>query len=177
MQANGKRSALIKIAKVKGTKALGKIVKGRAEAGFNLEAEPATASSGRKRSGTKSSAATEGSPNRAYWGGMVGYGRDSMDVNVNDSITNAFREKASLSGSGFSAKGLFDYEVFPQAWFRFTTGLEMFKVSGPAKCGSGNSQTCDTNINYLTLDFMARYVFGSGMIRPWGGLFVGLLFR
>jgi hypothetical protein len=174
VKADGKRSALIKIAKVKGDKAIGKILKGKAAAGMSLEPQPSKVTA--DRGGSRRSVGDSAPAGRSYWGGLFGYGRDSMDVNINNSITGAFQEKGSLSGSGFSAKGLFDYEIFSQVWFRFTAGLEMFKVSGPAKCGSGNAQPCDANINYLSMDFLGRYVFSNGTMRPWLGAGVGLLF-
>jgi len=177
VMANGKRSGLIRIAKVKGEKAIGKITKGNVSAGMSLELQPSKVTAGGGGGNGKRAAQADSSPTgRSYWGALFGYARDSMDVNVNDSITGAFKSKASLSGSGFSAKGLFDYEVFSQVWFRFTGGLEMFKVSGPASCGTLNGQTCDANINYLSMDFVARYAFSSGTLRPWAGLGVGLLF-
>lgn len=175
--ASGKRSALIRIAKVKGDKAIGKIMKGSASAGMKLELAPSkVASGGGGGGGSSKKPAASSSDGRSYWGAIFGYGRDSMDVNVNDSITGAFKEKASLSGSGFSAKGLFDYEVFPQVWFRGTAGLEMFKVAGPAKCGTLNGEACTADINYISMDFVARYVFTTSSFRPWVGFGVGLLF-
>jgi len=180
VKSDGKRSGLIKIAKVKGDKAIARIVKGRVAVGQTLELQPSRVTpgaGGRTARTSGRSAPTAASPSgRSYWGAIFGYSRDSMDVNVNDSVTGLFRERASLSGSGFSGKGLFDYELFNQVWFRGTAGLEMFKVTGPAKCGTGNAQTCDANINYLTMDFLGRYVFATGNFRPWLGGGVGLLF-
>ncbi len=175
--SGGKRTGLIKVAKVKGEKAIGKIVKGSVGAGMKLELAPSKNASGGGGGGSNKRATTETkSDGRSYWGAMFGYGRDSMDVNVNDSVTGAFKEKAALSGSGFSAKGLFDYEVFSQVWFRGTAGLEMFKVAGPAKCGNLNGEACTADINYISMDFVARYVFTTTSFRPWLGFGVGLLF-
>lgn len=174
---NGKRAGIVKISKVKGEKAIGRVIKGNVTAGMSTEIQPAKVTGGGSGTPKAKRASSDSAPaGRSYWGGLFGYGRDSMDVNVNDSVTGDFRKKASLSGSGFSAKGLFDYEIFSQVWFRFTAGLEMFKVSGPKECGSLNQQTCDANINYLSMDFLGRYVFSDGSMRPWLGAGVGLLF-
>ena len=176
---NGKRAGMVKISKVKGEKAIGRVIKGNVAAGMSTELQPAKVTGGGSGSGgpkTKRASSDSAPAGRSYWGGLFGYGLNSMDVNVNDSVTGDFRKKASLSGSGFSAKGLFDYEMFSQVWFRFTGGLEMFKVSGPKECGSQNRQTCDANINYLSMDFLGRYVFSNGSLRPWLGAGVGLLF-
>jgi outer membrane protein W len=52
----------------------------------------------------------------------------------------------------------------------------MFNVTGAAKCADLNSQTCDAKIMYWSFDFIGRYVFSNGNIRPWAGAGLGLLF-
>lgn len=176
IKSNGKRSAIIKISKVKGEKAIGKIIKGKAEAGMSMELKPASIA-GSGGSSKKSSGDGAKPTGGSYWGVIAGYAQDSMSVNVNSStVAGQSLGQANLSGSGFSFKGLFDYELFPQIWFRGTTGLEMFNVSGDAKCGPLNRDACDAKINYLTFDFMARYVFTTDSFRPWAGFGIGLLF-
>ena len=174
IRPDGKRSAILKIAKVKGEKAIARVLKGKAATGMTLELK---ASSVTKNSGDGSdSADAAGGRKRSYWGGLFGFAQDSMDVNINNGTTGLFQEKGSLSGSAFSAKGLFDYELFPRVWFRGTTGLEGFSVSGPAKCGAANNEVCTADLYYLSFDFIGRYVFSEGKIRPWAGGGIGLLF-
>src|SRR5262249_4316624 len=83
---------------------------------------------------------------------------------------------ANLTGSSFSAMGLFDYELFPQIWFRGLGGLEGFSVAGNSICGAGNAQGCNASIYYLSLDFMGRYVFATGDMRPWIAGGIALMF-
>lgn len=175
LSSNGKRSGIVKVAKVKGDKAIGRILKGRVQANMSLESKNSSASSSSRTASQTNSKSTP-SDGRSYWGLLLGYGMDSMSVNVNNSSTNVFLEKVDLKGSGFSAKALFDYELFNQIWFRGATGLETFKATGDAKCGTLNQQTCEANISYLSLDFLGRYVFSKGSFRPWLGAGVGLLF-
>ncbi len=172
LKADGKRAAVIQIGKVKGEKAIGKITKGKAQVGMALELKGNQVVS-RSKSRSYVSPVSDG---RSYWGAIFGYGMDSMTVNINDSLDNHFIQKGDLSGSGFSVKGLFDYELFPQVWFRGTSGLEMFNVAGPSKCGALNQQACNAKINYLSFDFVGRYVFSNSQIRPWLGGGLGLLF-
>jgi hypothetical protein len=181
VKPDGKRAAIIKISKVKGEKAIGKVLKGKAASGYTLELKPSEVAqkSRPKRSSDDPSSEPTSEPvggKRSYWGGYFGFAQDSMDVNVNDFVSGTFREKASLSGNGFSAKGLFDYELFPQVWFRGTTGLEGFSVSGKTACGVNNAEACNADIYYLSFDFLGRYVFSEGSARPWIGAGVGLLF-
>jgi hypothetical protein len=174
VKSNGKRSALIQISKVKGEKAIGKVSKGKASVGETLELKGAgVVKNSRPSSGGSSIVSPSG---RSYWGAIAGYAMDSMNVAVKDSIDNHDRGRADLSGSGYSIKGLFDYELFPQVWFRGLSGIEMFNVTGPAKCADLNSQTCDAKIMYWSFDFIGRYVFSNGNIRPWAGAGLGLLF-
>lgn len=182
VKPDGKRAAVIKISKVKGAKAIGKVVKGKAAAGHTLELKPsevAQKSKNRPSQDSSSSADSSGSPpssSRSYWGAYFGFAQDSMSVNVNDFNTGLFLRKEELSGNGFSAKALFDYELFPQVWFRGTSGLEGFSVSGASVCGTGNVETCNADLYYLSFDFMARYLFSMGTTRPWAGAGIGLLF-
>jgi hypothetical protein len=173
VKSNGKRSALIQISKVKGEKAIGKVSKGKAAVGEALELKGAGVVKSSPRSNGGSSVVSP--TGRSYWGAIAGYAMDSMNVSVKRSVDNADLGKADLSGSGYSIKALFDYELFPQVWFRGLSGIEMFNVTGPAKCGDLNGQTCDAKIMYWSFDFIGRYVFSNGNIRPWAGAGLGLL--
>lgn len=181
VKADGKRAAIIKISKVKGEKAIGKVLKGKAATGYTLELKPSdVALKSKNRSSQDGSGSDEASSSpsssRAYWGGYFGFAQDSMTVNVNDFTSGLFLRKEELTGNGFSAKGLFDYELFPQVWFRGTSGLEGFSVSGAAVCGTNNAETCNADLYYLSVDFLARYLFSMGTARPWVGGGIGLLF-
>ena len=178
---DGKRRGLIKISKVKGEKAIGKLTKGKAAPGYTLEfkQQKSAKSAAPSDGGMASPSMNDGSgtATRAYWGALFGFGMDSMSVRVTGPPpTNIDYGTVAMTGTGFSAKGLFDYEVFSQFWFRGTTGVETFNASGDAKCGVGNTDTCTAKLMYLTFDFIARYVFGKGSFRPWVGGGFGLLF-
>ena len=175
--ADGKRHGIIEVTKVKGDKAIAKITKGKVQVGMSLEHKGSGGGGGKsqakRRKGSKSSEIAAG---RSYWGGMVGYSRDTMKVQVNDFNTGQPRETTSLSGSAFSAMAFFDYELFPQIWFRGLGGLEGFGVSGNSICGTANKETCNASIYYLSMDFLGRYVFSSGGFRPWLGGGIALMF-
>jgi hypothetical protein len=49
-------------------------------------------------------------------------------------------------------------------------------VSGSNLCGVANVSSCTTEINYLTFDFLGRYLFSMGTFRPWLGGGVSLLY-
>jgi hypothetical protein len=72
--------------------------------------------------------------------------------------------------------GFFDYEMYPQIWFRGLTGLEGFSASGASMCGSQNTSACNASIYYISFDGMARYVFMNGNFRPWLGAGIALMF-
>ncbi len=178
---DGKKKAVIKISKVKGDKAIGRLTKGKAATGYTLEYKQQKMASGSK---SKSSAAPmaeasqdDGSTEwvRAYWGILGGYSIDTMSVSVTSAL-NTNLGTVNMSGNGFSAKGFFDYELFSNIWFRGTTGVEMFNAAGGNICGTNNNAACNAKLTYLTFDFIGRYVFGHGNFRPWVGAGLGLLF-
>lgn len=167
--SDGKHRGILKITKVKGDKAIAKLLKGKAEPGMTTEPRPANAGMS-KHGGSKAG------NSRSYIGGVVGLAMDKMSVQVNNFATNVPIGTANLSGMSFSALALFDYQMFPQIWFRGLGGLEGFSVTGAAMCGTGNTQTCNATIYYLAGDFLARYLFSEGDMRPWLGGGVELMF-
>ncbi len=171
LSSDGGRKALIRISKIKGDKAIGKIIKGRPAQGMALELRTKSASVAYKNNPYNAE-----NKNRAYWGGLFGYSRDSMNVDINNSLSGQFLQTVNMTGSGFSGKALLDYELVPQVWFRGSSGLEMFNVSGGSVCGESNAQSCDAKIIYMTFDFLGRYVFKQGRLSPWLGAGVSLLF-
>jgi hypothetical protein len=187
---DGKKKGLIKVEKIKGDKAIGKLGKGKAEVGMALQRKSgsATASgsgstgSGSTGSGSSASGTTPGSA-RSYFGVMAGYTRDSMKTKVNDkdSSSPTVIGEAAMTGSGFSLKGLFDYELFKQVWFRGTVGIEQFNVAGSFQRTATstnnipNCDSCTTSIMYLAFDFVGRYVFSEGKFRPWLGFGISML--
>lgn len=183
MSADGKRKALISISKVKGDKAIGKIEKGNAAAGMSLQhkgasgdgATPSNKKVARKKGAT--SATETAAHAKSYWGVMAGFSMDKMSVLVKPNIGGFTEQTTSLSGSSFSGNAFFDYELFPQVWFRGLGGIEGFNVSGSSICGVGNSEACTANIYYLSVDFIARYIFvNTGTFRPWLGGGLAMMF-
>jgi len=173
LSADGKRVALVLVNKIKGEKAIGKVIKGgNVTAGMTLEMRPSK-KAGHPTSTAKASSGDSSSGQRAYWGAIFGFGLDSMKVNV--STSNA---TADMSGTGFSGKLLFDYELLPQVWFRGAGGVESFNASGGNVCGptAAAREACDAKIMYIDVDFLGRYVFSQGSFRPWLGAGVALLF-
>jgi outer membrane protein W len=180
----GKKKALIKIKAIRGDRAAAFLGKGKAETGWTAKVSDKSKGGGTKTAGrSRRSQEAETSPapsgeTRSYWGAVVGFSMDSMSVDVdNSSPADGVADKTvSLSGSSFSAKGLFDYLVFPQIWFRGMTGLEGLAASGSAEVGCDGGKTCEVNIYYLSFDFWGRYVFTNGGFRPWLGAGFSLMF-
>ncbi len=174
--ADGKNRGIIQIAKIKGDRAIGRITKGRAEVGMTIEPKGSNTPVAAQPTRMKKSSSEGGAKGRSYWGGILGFGMDSMKAKVLDGTTHAFRETVALSGTSFSGAALFDYELFSQIWFRGLGGIEGFNVTGSSVCGTVNNETCNAKLYYLSLDFLGRYIFSEGNFRPWLGGGVGLMF-
>lgn len=189
LDKSGKKKALIKIMKVKGNKALALLGKGNAAKGFTLKYRPKKGEStaNRPKGGesdkedtTAESADSGGSAagsSQMYFGVMLGFSQNSMDVELQDDA-GASRGSTSLSGNGYSAKALVDYNLFSGIWFRGMFGVEQFNVSGDKLCGLSPSfnSTCTAEIMYLSLDMWGRYLFSEGSFRPWVGGGFSLMF-
>jgi hypothetical protein len=165
LNPSGKKKAIIQITKVKGNQAVGRVTAGRAEVGMVLMK--------RGSGGGGSSYASRGGSgfmkNRSYWGGMLGYGMNKMNVDLGTTPARS----TSMSGSSFSAMGIFDYQLFDRIWFRGGAGYQGFQTTSGDSCVGGS---CNANISYLNLMFTGRYLFTDDNFRPWLGLGFDMLF-
>ncbi len=153
--SNGKKRGIIQISKTNksGTKAVGKLIVGKAQKGWSTDSG---------RDATKSSNNMSSKKSLRY-GGIVGFSMDSMEVAL-------LNEKVDLSGTGFSVKGAFDFSFSESIQFRGRVGAESFSASGDAQtaiCTGGNS--CEVDITYITAEGMAQYYLNSGKYSFWIG--------
>ena len=113
-----------------------------------------------------------------FWGLIAGFAQNSMDVKLKDNNGDD-RGDVSMSGNGFSAKGLLDYKLLESVWFRGMAGIEQFNTTAGNECGNNDpdydNAACETDIMYISLDLWGRYVFSSGSFRPWAGAGFSLL--
>ena len=177
---SGKKRGLVKVKKVKGTKAIGVISKkSKAMKGWTLRERVRKVSKRRKRSRGDDEYDPRTSLKKIAFGVLIGMNIANMEVKQIgfDPIFN----DATLTGTGFSGKLFGDYNLFGGLWFRGTLGLEQLALEGEEDnlvCIEDMSppadKLCEVSINYLSADFLARYVFGIKMFRPWigGGLSV-----
>ena len=174
--SDGKRKGILQINKVKGDKAIGKILKGKVDVGQTLEKR--ASGGGAVAGGSKShSGGSSASTSNAFWGGMAGISMDKMSVGVNSAtVSGAKAGTAAMSGIGYSAMGFYDYQAWNLIWFRGLGGLEGFNAAGGNICGTSNTSACNASIYYISLDFVGRFVFSQGNLRPWIGAGVALMF-
>jgi hypothetical protein len=175
----GKRKALVKIKGVKGSRAVGIVGKGKAQAGWKAKISEKTA--GKSKSGSRTARTSSPEPDTSspsgtsFWGLMGGLAMNSMSVDIDNNNDGTSDKTASLDGMGFSAKGLFDYELFSQVWFRGLAGIEGLDASGSSEVGCGG-KACSVSIYYLAADLWGRFVFSEGSFRPWIGAAFSLMF-
>ncbi len=149
-----KWKALIKITRVKGSKAYGiRKGKGRIRKGYTLKVKKRGKSSRRRRSNTGEKMAA---------GLLVGPAAFTMSV----STTAANRE---LKGSSnILVKGFLDYNVFDFLDARF--GLGMVTLKAEDTCIN-----CEVSIGYLIIDATPRFIFNKkSSFKTWVGGHFGL---
>jgi hypothetical protein len=151
--ADDKVIGAVKITAVKGNLALA-MLKGKASPGSELKARAAKS---KKADAKKSNRETPTATRNSRFGAMVGFNSTSSDVTITSNSTD---ETLGLSGSGFSAKGFYDYNLMGSFWFRGLFGLEQFNIGGETNSECGGE--CIAEINYLTADLWGRLSFGMG---------------
>lgn len=150
IDGNGKKKAIINITKAKGGKAIGEITKGKAAVGYTLVARGKSSSGAGPRRGGSG----KRSRSAISVGALAGYSMDNMQVPV-------LSRTETLTGSGFSVKGAADYAFTSSLGLRLTGGYESFAVK---------NTTYTTDISYVTIDALARYIFmADSMFAPWIG--------
>lgn len=171
----GKKKAIVQITKVKGGQALGRITAGKAEVGMNLirggSSSSPVAQSSRHDSGGSSYSGHGFLRSRSYWGPMLGYGLDSMSVDLNTTPV----QSTSMSGSAFAVNAFFDYKLFERVWFRGAAGYQGFSVKSSMTCPN-TTAACNANISYFDFSFLGRYLFTDTAFRPWAGAGFDLIF-
>lgn len=184
--ANKKRTAIIRIKQVKGSKALAEVLKGRAEQGYSLQAKAASKMSADVPPATEGDEAPVSPRNdmtflrvvKDSYGIMGGYIMNSMnaDVSYKDGFGINHKTSTSMSGSGFGVGGFYDYAFNSDLVGRGYAGIEQFNVSGnAAEAGCAGSTSCDAKINYLSLYGLLKWYPIQGKYRGWLGGGMGYL--
>ena len=156
----GKKSAVIQITKVKGSKAIAKIIKGTAAAGGSVVG----AAKGGKTAGRKRRSEENTPFGDMTVGAYLGYSMDSQTVKQTNTTL-------SMSGSGISLKGFGDLPISGSLGATVRAGFEQFGVTT-----SANGTSYSTKITYLTGDLLLRYHFMEGSIVPFASIGVGIYF-
>jgi hypothetical protein len=154
LDPSGKRRAIINIDKVKNGRAIGIIQKGKADVGYTLIARGAKSQGGSKSSSKKASGTFN-------FGGRAGYSIDSMSVPLRANTV-------AMSGSGFTAGAIADYNLSSTLGARLGAGYEMFSVTG-----SLSGTNYKTEISYFTLDALGRFFITDPGFALWIGAGVG----
>ncbi len=181
--AEGKKIGLLVIRQIRGNKAIAEITKGRANPGDQTQlraATPAPALEDAPAAEVRSnSAPTAGRRKKgAPVGALAGYSMNSMALEVQSTSNPNLRENATLTGTNFSLKGFYDYELSPTLTVRGASGLEGFAVQGStsaAICDSGTSTTCTVSFNYLAFEGSLHYNYLTGKNKAWVGVGYSLL--
>lgn len=179
MNAKNQTVAVALVTLVKGNKAVAQIEKGKAKVG--LKADLTNASKAASNNSTlpatgnvDGKAAKKIAPiGKRYVGGISGLVMDSADVSFTPE-GGGTKQKVSLSGMGFSAKGLYEIPLSRSYSLRVLGGLEQFNTSGPTKASCNGK--CEIKINYIAFDGWARFLFAQSGYKPWAGVGLGLLY-
>lgn len=179
----GKKKAVIKILQVKGDRAVGEIIRGKAEDGFALSEFPVP---GQNTAETNEAAPSE-SPKKKKkrrhteytgnsWGILGEYLMSTMNVDFKATSASP-TTTAAMKGNTFGLLGFYDYPMSPEFQLRAMGGVEQLAVSGTiseASCKS--STTCSVSITYLSGYIGGKYnLLMNQSMRVWVAGYLGLL--
>ncbi len=187
--ATNKKTAIIRIKKIKKNKALAIINTGSAQPGFTLMAKVSSIENkgselhnetSEKTSNKNSSSNSNYLHNLKPSYGIAGkYLYNSMAAFVeNKSVTPKLTDTVQLTGSSFGVGGFYEYVATPEIALQTSSYLEQFKYSGTSKipgCSSGTSTDCSVDITYLSFYGLGQYYFTKNKFRYWLGLGGGFL--
>lgn len=165
LDSKGRKRAIIHIKRVKGTKAIALLRKGKARKRFTTEfrgvGKKTKAKMMAKNEDEESEYEDEAEnpsyyKKRNYLGLMVGFGSASQDVNQGSSTS-------SQSGSSIAVKLAYDYQLFDSVDLRGMLGAELFSVDGSGLiAGTSTQANVGSDITYATLDLLLRWHFFQG---------------
>lgn len=150
-----KKKGLLQITKVKGTKAMANILKGRAEKGDEVLFDIGTSAASSSGSGSRKG--------KMSIGALLGYGMDAQTVKSSNGTAN-------LKGSGLSFKGFFDYRILKSVSARLEVGMEQFKASTDI-----NGTKPKTEINFLEVNLTGNFYIVDSATKFYVGGGVSLL--
>lgn len=166
---DGKRKAVVEISKIRGQRAIGKVLKGTAQEGGTLA--PLSVATATKTTTTRAERAAKRHRSRKggpfsglSWGGELGYGSTSQNVTLGTG------ETVAMTGSSFSGKVIGDYPITTDFGLIGRVGFENFAVAGR----SATLGDVKTSILYVDADLLLRYHFLEGNFHPFPLLGMGL---
>lgn len=182
---DGKKRAVVVITKVKGSKSLGRITKGRAEEGAEVEPAGSKISGRSGNSSGKSSGESEGDDDALVSkskrrskrlsaepalvvGAIAGYAMDSQTVTV--ATTSGGSASVAMAGTGYSIKGYGDWPLSGSYGLIGRAGLEQMQLSG----SSGSTGSVNTSILYGTVDALFRLNYTEGNFSLYGAAGFGI---
>lgn len=178
----GEKKAVIEITKVKGHRAIGRVISGTLDVDATLSPAPTNqpppppstptatkpASREKKRpappsvaKGKKSRYHREATPfEQMTFGALVGYALDTQTVTVSG-------QSLTMTGAGMSLSAFVDNPISGPLGLISRGGAEQFSVKG-----SKSGANVKTDLLYFTLDLLLRYDFMEGVFVPqaYGGI-------
>lgn len=170
MTIENKKVGIVKLTKVKNGKALGDLIKGRAEIGMTLMAKSNTPKAA-PRSTKNTFDPTDESSIAPSLKGNTGFKLKRANVGILFNVLmntmsaeeqngNGVAETAAMKGTSFGAMGFYDYAFSPRLMVRGAAGLDMYSTSSSITilgCENKTSTSCNVNINYLTASAYGKY--------------------
>lgn len=182
-----KRFGILRISQVKPNKALGVVLKGRANKGQALQAKARSSISAditpeMIQKGTIPSAPSMASDGgylrvlKSSFGVLGGLSSNEMAADVSYVTIGTVRTNVEMKGNGLSIGGFYDYVVSTDIIARGYVGLDQFSVKGTSTDNAcQKSNDCNAEILYLASYGHLKWYPMKTKMRPWVGAGLGYL--
>lgn len=161
----GKKRGYVRIMKVKGSRAIGVVTRGKARQGWTLR--PRGKSSARRGARRSRKGRNYSPPKKkaSYSGGILaGIDQASLTVTLNDGTS-----QVPLSGSSSGFGVLLDIPMSETLSIRAMAGQTKFDATGETENQECSDNLCILSISYLSASVLLRYHLTSGNFGVWFG--------
>lgn len=173
----GKRTGILRVATVKGDRAIAQVLRGNVSQGMTLIVKSsggAAAASPAFSDAPRTDRALLAKRYKQGFGILGGMAMSTASLTARTRLNGTtYEESLAMKGNSFNLKAIYDYHMSPGFTIRAATGLETLSTTASISAANAavcqGSTSCTLSLNYLTFEGAAQFNLTSGATRVWAG--------